>query len=154
MILDNKMDKEVNELRIDVEVTKKDIDTLTRLCEKMDKVIEKLVDHQDVIIKQIYNDMDRRNQDTNDDIKELHSRITTTSRETADKVDKSEGKIMAEIKDLSNKIQAHTDSEERIVEKLMKYKWPVLAGVIMISWLTSHVGPDIILKMITQMPVK
>ena len=154
MISDNKMDKEVNELRIDVEVTKKDIDTLTRLCEKMDKVIEKLVDHQDVIIKQIYNDMDRRNQDTNEDIKELHSRITTTSRETADKMDKSEGKIMAEIKDLSNKIQAHTDSEERIVEKLMKYKWPVLAGVIMISWLTSHVGPDIILKMITQMPVK
>ena len=154
MISDTKMDKEVNELRIDVEVTKKDIDTLTRLCEKMDKVIEKLVDHQDVIIKQIYNDMDRRNQDTNDDIKELHSRITTTSRETADKMDKSEGKIMAEIKDLSNKIQAHTDSEERVVEKLMKYKWPVLAGVIMISWLTSHVGPDIILKMITQMPVK
>jgi cellulose biosynthesis protein BcsQ len=148
------MDKEVNELRIDVEVTKKDIDTLTRLCEKMDKVIEKLVDHQDVIIKQIYNDMDRRNQDTNEDIKELHSRITTTSRETADKMDKSEGKIMAEIKDLSNKIQAQTDSEARIVEKLMKYKWPVLAGVIMISWLTSHVGPDIILKMITQMPVK
>ena len=154
MISDNKMDKEVNELRIDVEVTKKDIDTLTRLCEKMDKVIEKLVDHQDVIIKQIYNDMDRRNQDTNEDIKELHSRITTTSRETADKMDKSEGKIMAEIKDLSNKIQAHTDSEERIVEKLMKYKWPVLAGVIMISWLTSHVGPDIILKLITQMPAK
>jgi hypothetical protein len=142
------MDKEVGEIRIDVEVMKRDVDTLTRLCEKMDKVIEKLVDHQDVIIKQIYNDMDRRNQDTNDDIKELHSRITTTSREMGDKLEKSEEMIMAEIKEISAMIQAHTDNEERIVEKLMKYKWPMIITIIVISWLTSHVGPDTILKII------
>jgi len=140
--------KAVNDLRVDIEVTKKDVDTLTRLCEKMDKVIEKLVDHQDVIIKQIYNDMDRRNQDTNNDIKDLHSRITTTSREMGEKLEKHEEKIMKELKCLSGKIQAQTENEERIIEKLMKYKWPLVIIIIIISWLTSHVGPDTILRII------
>ena len=137
------------EMKIDVEVLKRDVDTLTRLCEKMDKVIEKLVDHQGVIINQIYDDMDKRKADTNDDIKELHSRITTQSRELSERMDKSDEKIMKELKGLSDQVKAHTDNEDRIVEKFLKYKWFLISGVIVISWLTSHVGPDTILKLIS-----
>jgi len=69
------------ELKVDVEVLKNQILTITQLCGKMDSVIEKLVDNHDRMVNQIYNDMEKRKNDTNTDIKELHSRITTISRE-------------------------------------------------------------------------
>ena len=136
------------EIKIDVEVLKRDVNTITQLCEKMDKVIEKLVDHQGVIINQIYDDMDKRKADTNSDVKELHSRITSTTRELSEKMERSDENIMKELKELNAKIQAHTDNEDRIVEKFLKYKWFLVTGVIVISWLTAHVGPDTILKLL------
>jgi predicted nucleic acid-binding Zn-ribbon protein len=40
----------------------------------------------------------KRKSDTNQDIKELHSRITNTSRELNEKLEDAEDKIMSEIK--------------------------------------------------------
>lgn len=142
------MSSEDIEVKIDVEVLKRDVNTITQLCEKMDKVIEKLVDHQGVIINQIYDDMDKRKADTNSDVKELHSRITSTTRELSEKMERSDENIMKELKELNAKIQAHTDNEDRIVEKFLKYKWFLVTGVIVISWLTAHLGPDTILKLL------
>ena len=142
------MSSEDIEVKIDVEVLKRDVNTITQLCEKMDKVIEKLVDHQGVIINQIYDDMDKRKADTNSDVKELHSRITSTTRELSEKMERSDENIMKELKELNAKIQAHTDNEDRIVERFLKYKWFLVTGVIVISWLTAHLGPDTILKLL------
>ena len=136
------------ELKVDVEVLKRDVDTLTKLCEKMETVIEKLVDHQGVLIGQIYKDMDKREDDTNEDIKELHSRITTTSRELSDKVESTERKIMEQIEKLSLQIQAHNAKEESELEKILQWKWSIVGGILVISWLTSHVGLDTIIKLI------
>jgi len=140
--------EKVNDLRVDVEVLKRDVDMLSKLCEKMDKIIEKLVDHQDVIINQIYQDMDRRKDDTNQDVKELHSRITTVSRDLSEKVDNTETKIMNEIKALSVQISIHNKKEDDDIAKLLKWKWTIMGGIIVISWLTSHIGFDTILKLI------
>jgi hypothetical protein len=136
------------ELKVDVEVLKRDVDTLTKLCEKMDTVIEKLVDHQGVLIGQIYKDMDKREDDTNEDIKDLHSRITTTSRELSDKVESTEHKIMEQIEKLSLQIQAHNAKEDNELEKILQWKWTIVGGILVISWLTSHVGLDTIIKLI------
>jgi hypothetical protein len=136
------------ELKVDVEVLKRDVDTLTKLCEKMDTVIEKLVDHQGVLIGQIYKDMDKREDDTNEDIKDLHSRITTTSRELSDKVESTERKIMEQIEKLSLQIQAHNAKEDSELEKILQWKWSIVGGILVLSWLTSHVGLDTIIKLI------
>ena len=136
------------ELKVDVEVLKRDVDTLTKLCEKMDTVIEKLVDHQGVLIGQIYKDMDKREDDTNEDIKELHSRITTTSRELSDKVESTERKIMEQIEKLSLQIQVHNAAQESELEKILQWKWTIVGGILVLSWLTSHVGLDTIIKLI------
>jgi hypothetical protein len=136
------------ELKVDVEVLKRDVDTLTKLCEKMDTVIEKLVDHQGVLIGQIYKDMDKREDDTNEDIKDLHSRITTTSRELSDKVESTERKIMEQIEKLSLQIQAHNAKEDSELEKILQWKWTIVGGILVLSWLTSHVGLDTIIKLI------
>ena len=140
--------KETTVIKVDVEVLKTQVSTLTSLCEKMDKVIEKIVDHQDVLINQIYDDMDRRKADTNDDIKDLHSRITTTSRELSDKVEATEARIMAKIEALSKQIADHNKKEDDAFDQLLKYKWLIAGGILVLSWLTSHLGIDTILKYI------
>lgn len=140
--------RDVPELKVDVEVLKRDVDTLTKLCEKMDKVIEKLVDHQDVIINQIYQDMDKRKSDTNADIKELHSRITTITRELSDKVNDTEKCIMDEIKSLRSEIKEHNTREDDDLRKILQWKWTIVGGLIVISWLTSHLTFDTIVKLL------
>lgn len=141
-------DKDTTELKVDVEVLKTQVSTLTNLCEKMDKVIEKLVDHHGVIISQIYDDMDKREHDTEVDIKELHSRITTTSRELTEKVEQTERRIMDEIKALRQQITEHNAKEDGELQQILKWKWTIVGGIIVISWLTQHVGLDTILSIL------
>ena len=141
-------DDNLHDVKVDVEVLKHDVDTLTRLCEKMDKVIEKLVDHQDVIILQIYKDMDKRKSDTNQDVKELHSRITNVSKELSEKVEETEDKIMNEIKEMRKEISEHNQREQDAMDKLLQWKWAIVGGIVVIIWLTQHIGLDTILKLI------
>jgi hypothetical protein len=52
--------KECVDIKVEVGVLRTQVDTLTKLCDKMDKVIEKLAENHDKIVEQIYTDMRRR----------------------------------------------------------------------------------------------
>mgnify|MGYP003328769517 CR=1 FL=1 len=60
-------EKEYTDLKVDVGVLKTQVFTLSQLCEKMDKVIEKLVDVHDQHINQVYREMDKRRIETDND---------------------------------------------------------------------------------------
>lgn len=137
----------LTELRVDVEVLKKDVDVITNLCEKMDKVIEKLVEHQDVLINQIYNDMDKRKTDTNQDIRELDNKIATVNTDLTKKLESTQEKIMDEIKSLRNEIQEHNAKEDSELQKILKWKWTIAGGVIVLSWIFSNL--NLFAKLIT-----
>jgi acetate kinase len=128
------------ELKVDVEVLKSQVLTITQLCGKMDSVIEKLVDNHDRMVNQIYTDMEKRKADTNADIKELHSRITTISREVADKVELTERRIMDEIKSLREDIAEHNKKEDDDLRKILQWKWMVAGGVVVLAWVISNVN--------------
>ena len=128
------------ELKVDVEVLKNQVLTLTQLCGKMDSVIEKLVDNHDRMVNQIYTDMEKRKADTNNDIKELHSRITTISREVADKVELTERRIMDEIKSLRDDIAEHNKKEDDDLKAIKQWKWMVVGGVVVLAWLISNLN--------------
>lgn len=128
------------ELKVDVEVLKNQVLTITQLCGKMDSVIEKLVDNHDRMVNQIYNDMEKRKNDTNMDIKELHSRITTISREVSDKVELTERRIMDEIKSLRDDIAAQNKKKENDLQKILQWKWMVVGGMIVLAWIISNVN--------------
>ena len=134
------MATEAIDLKVDVEVLKNQILTITQLCGKMDSVIEKLVDNHDRMVNQIYTDMEKRKADTNADIKELHSRITTISREVADKVELTERRIMDEIKSLREDIAEHNKKEDDDLRKILQWKWMVAGGVIVMAWVISNVN--------------
>jgi acetate kinase len=134
------MSTDTVEIKVDVEVLKNQVLTITQLCGKMDSVIEKLVDNHDRMVNQIYTDMEKRKADTNADIKELHSRITTISREVADKVELTERRIMDEIKSLREDIAEHNKKEDDDLKKILQWKWMVAGGVVVLAWVISNVN--------------
>lgn len=142
------MEQDVTDLKVDVGILKNQVANIDTYCEKLDKLIERVVDNQEALTNQIYEDMDRRKQDTNDNIKELHSRMTTIDRNLADKIELTERRIMEEMKQLRNDITSHNDKEDKELRKILEWKWMAAGGIIVVGWLLSHVKFGIIEKLI------
>jgi predicted nucleic acid-binding Zn-ribbon protein len=141
-------DQDIVDVKVDVGVLKTQVLTLTQLCDKIDKVIERLMDNQDRLVNQIYTDMDKRKQDTVADIKDLHSRITTVDRSLSDKLELTERRIMDEIKGLRDQITEHNEREDNELKKIMEWKWMAAGGIVVIVWLLSQVNvPELIGKL-------
>ena len=140
------MDGEVA-LKVEVGVLKEKVNTLTDLCEKMDRVIEKLADNNINMTNQIYNDMDKRKQETAGDIKELHSRITTVDRNLSDKIELTERRIMDEIKALRDHITEHNKKEDEDLNSILRWKWMVAGGVVVLAWIISNIKLEYLVKL-------
>jgi DNA repair exonuclease SbcCD ATPase subunit len=126
------------DVKVDIGVLKTQVLTLSALCNKMDQVIEKLVDQHDRHISKVYTDMDIRRRETDADIKELHSRIDTV----LDKLSEQNEKIMEEFKFLRKEMSNHNSQEKEQLDKLLQWKWMIAGGVLVLSWLVSHVKLD------------
>ena len=141
------MDNTAVELKVDVEVLKQQVLTLTQLCNKMDTIIEKLIDNNDRLTTQIYQDMDKRKQDTATDIKELHSRITTVDRNVSDKIELTERRIMEEIKSLREDIAEHNKKEDDELRKIMEWKWMAAGAIVVLAWIMSNIKIEMLGKL-------
>ena len=131
------------EVKIDIGVLKTQVLTLSALCNKMDTVIEKLIEQQERHIGKVYTDMETRRKETEADIGEIHDRIDTV----LDKVQSTELRIMDEIKSLRNDMFKHNKEEKEAFEKLNQWKWMIAGGILVLSWLISHINFDTILHL-------
>ena len=138
------MPDDVTDLKVDVGVLKAQITTITSLCQKMDMVIEKIVNQQDRYISQIYQDMENRRLEKNVELKEVHDRIDTV----IDKVQLTEHRIMEEIRDLRNQLSDNSRREQESIEKINQWKWTVAGGIVVVTWLISHLDFDTIAKLL------
>ena len=127
-----------NNINVDIGVLKTQVLTLSAICNKMDQVIEKLVDQHDRHIAKVYTDMDARRKEKDDDVKELHDRIDTV----LEKMEHSNEKIMNEFKSLREAMTEHNSEEKLALDKLNQWKWMIAGGILVLSWLISHVKPD------------
>jgi len=141
-------ESEIVELKVDVGVLKTQVATLTALCNKMDQVIEKLMEKQDINTNNIYDDMNDKKQETQADIKELHSRITTVDRNLSDKLELTERRIMEEIKSLRDDIAEHNKVEDKQINKILEWKWMAAGGIVTLAWLLSHIKFEFISKLL------
>lgn len=141
------MEDPVIALKVDVEVLKTQISNITNLCQKMDTIIEKLVDNHDRMVNQIYNDMNKKEDNTGQDIKELNSRISTVDKNLSDKIELTERRIMDEIKSLRSTIDEHNQKEDDDLKKILQWKWMVVGGVIVLAWLISNIKIEALLAL-------
>jgi hypothetical protein len=136
------MADEISEIKVDVGILKTQVLTLSAICNKLDQVIEKLVDQHDRHIAKVYDDMDDNRKEKDDDISDIHTRIDVV----LDKVRESEKCIMAEIGNLKKTMTDHAESSRVQYEKINQWKWTIAGGILVLTWLISHSNFDTILK--------
>ena len=137
-------DLEYTDLKVDVGVLKTQIFTLSQLCEKMDKVIERLVDVHDQHISKVYETMDNQRKEKDLQITEVHERVD----KVLEKLTESEKRIMEEVQGIRKCISDHAANSKSQFEQLARWKWTIAGGIVVLTWLISHSGLDTILKIL------
>ena len=144
----HEVEQNTTQLQVEVGVLKTQVANIITLCDKMDAVIEKLSEGREKIVDQIYEDMAEERKETTEDIKELHSRITTVDRNLTDKLESVEDKIMAEIRSLRRDMLERSQKEDSKIDKILEWKWMAAGGILVVTWLLSHIKFDIITKLL------
>ena len=118
------------------------VESLATIANKLDVIIERLVDIHDRHITKVYDDMEKRRMENQEQIKEIHDRIDTV----IEKVQTTEKNVMEKIEKLQKCITDHNSKEKEQLDAILKWKWTVAGGILVLTWLISHVSPDTILK--------
>ena len=158
--------------RVEIELLKKDVSIMTTLCEKFDTTIDKMqeiasnlsrmvylqeqrLETQEVATKEIQSVMEMRRVEHNNDIKELHSRITTVNRDLSEKIEETEKTILhelhairQEIKESHNKDNDNDKSFMKRLEQIESWKYMMMGGIIIITWILAKADLGSIFKLI------
>ena len=125
------------QMKVDIGVLKNQILTITELCHKMDTVIDKLMAIQEKNILKIYDDL------------EVHRDKISSE---LDDLSMGQAKAAESIRKLEQCITSKMDTAAAVIDakflKLDKMKWMVFGGILVLSWLFSHINFDIIFKLL------
>jgi hypothetical protein len=127
-----------NDLINDVGMLKGQVSALSIVASKLDVIMDRIVDQHDRHIAKVYTDMENRRLETEADIKEIHERIDMV----LEKVQTTEKSILEKIESLRDCVTEHNKEEKKQLDQLLQYKWMIAGGIIVLSWLISHVKPD------------
>lgn len=132
-------EENLNDIKLDVELLKKDVEQFDVLCDKITNSIEKMQDVNHNLLKMISLHEQRLEQhekaedDIEEDVKDLHSRITTINREIHDRIDQVEYHITQRIDDLRSDLIKHKENDKGFrfsFSDLDKAKWFIMGGVL------------------------
>ena len=139
---------DIDNLKTEIALLKKDAKTSELIHQRLEIAIEKLSDigisckqmlsQQQTRLERaeqtdddIFITLESRRKEWDNDLKELHSRITTNSRELREHQVQSENKLLDEIR------MVRTQLSER-VGVLEKWRWLIIGGSIIIGLLISN----------------
>ena len=141
---------DIDNLKTEIALLKKDAKTGELIHQRLEQTLEKLSDcaislkgilaQQETKLQRaeqtdedIFITLESRRKEWDNDLKELHSRITTNSRELREHQVQSENKMLTEIR------AVRTQLSER-VGVLEKWRWLIIGGSIILGLMMSN--PD------------
>ena len=141
---------DISKLTTEIALLKKGAKTSERIHQRLEVAIEKLTDItvslKSMLIQQetklakaeetdndIFITLESRRKEWDNDLKELHSRITTKTRELREHQIISENKMLNELRN----IRTQLDSRVAVLEK---WRWIIVGGSIIVGLLISN--PD------------
>ena len=144
-------EQKLHDVELKVGLLEKDVQQTDRLCEKLSESISKLQEVNANILRMItihehrHEQHERAETEVKDDIKELHSRITTVNREIHERIDEVERHISERIDALRSDLIQHKKEEGGNVvgdtlKEIDKYKWMILGAAIAIGWIIGNVN--------------
>lgn len=151
--------------RVEIELLKKDVTIMASLCEKFDKTIDKMqeiasslskmvslqeqrLETQESATKEVQSILEMRRIEHNNDIKDLHSRITTVNRELSDKIEETEKTILAELHEMRKELKSDKVTFADRLGKIEVWKYTVVGALMVITWIAAKV--DIIKILFTR----
>jgi len=134
---------EVQKLATDIQVLKTEVEQVANVNTKLDNAIDKLTDisgsiksmlavHEEKLSKQeeidkaIFNLIENRRVEFDNNYKELHARINKIHNQLTDEIEMSEKRLMCEIKTLNSNLDGRIGVFE-------KYRWIIIGAAIVLG---------------------
>lgn len=151
--------------KIDIELLKKDVNIMTSLCEKFDKTIDKMqeiasslqqmvslheqrLESQEKVSQEVQSVLEMRRIEHNNDIKELHSRITTVNRELSDKIEETERNILDELHALREELKAEKNSFGLRLNQVEAWKYTIVGALMIVTWILARSDISAVFKLL------
>lgn len=150
-----------NSIETELALVKREVSQASKLFTKLDSAIDKLSDAassiskmlavhdeklnmHDRIDREIFELIESRRKDMQEDVKELNSRINTVQRELADDIQQTENKILTVLGEVKNGIVSNkklfVDEQKKLedrIKSLENWRWMLVGGGLVVGFILS-----------------
>lgn len=147
-------EQDINDLKLEIGLLKKDNEQLVTVTNKLSDTMEKIQEMNGNLVRMLalhdqkHENHVRNENEIKDDIKELHSRITTVTRELYEKVGLTEKHLSDKIDDLRIELNSHREKDAKqqgtklpeVLAEIDKYKWMLFGAAAAIGWIIGNVN--------------
>lgn len=143
------------EIKVDIELLKKDVVTMSALLEKFDTTIDKMqeiasnlsrmvslqeqrIENQEKATTEMQSVLEMRRIETNNNIKDIYNRINTVNKELTDKIEDTERTILAELQKLRQEIQKEDKGISNRLGQIETWKYGVAAIITFLLFLIAN----------------
>ena len=151
-------EQEVQDLKLDMGLLKKDVEWTNEICHKLSESLTKLQEVNINIMQMItlheqrHEQHEKSEKDMKDDIKELHSRITTVTRELHERIDQVEKHITDRLDDIRSDLATHKQQDKKTIitelSEVERWKWIILGAVMSAGFILGKLELSSILSFI------
>lgn len=151
-------DEKLHQVEMKVNLMERDVEQLGKVQDRFWETIDKIQEVNTNLARMIslheqrHDHHDLIEDDIKEDVKELHSRITTVTRELHDKIDELEKNITFKIDSLRRELILHQESDRQkvkitnILREIDKYKYLILGGAVTAGWILGNVNLGLLSK--------
>lgn len=154
----------VKTLETEVALVKQDVNQIGQLFSKLETALDKITDVSNNIgqilavheqrlqygeeeFETLKADMKNAEDKFDDEVKDLHSRLTSNTREIESKMSKEIDKVLDSIKDLKDHLITKNDKIEERLTALERWRW-ILVGAVFVAAVLIPEMPNLIAFML------
>jgi len=143
------------ENRIEIELLKKDVTTMSALLEKFDTTIDKMqeiasslsrmvslqeqrLENQEKITSEVQSILEMRRLEHNNNIKDIYNRINTVNRELTDKIEETEKTILNELQVIRAKLDNDKQNLGTRINNIEMWKYGIGAVIVVLAWIAGQ----------------
>jgi chromosome segregation ATPase len=145
-------DNDINDIKLQVGLLKRDNEMVMGITNKLSESIDKIQEMNSNLLRMIslhdqkHDNHIRTETELKEDIKDLHSRISTVNRELLDKIDEVEKHLASKLDLLRVELKQHEDNESEkrsngpsLSQEIEKYKFAIIAIAVTLGWIIGNI---------------
>jgi chromosome segregation ATPase len=151
-------EEQIGDFKLEVGLLKKDNQQLSAITNKLSDSIEKIQEMNGNLLRMIalheqkHEGHIRTETELKEDIKELHSRISTTTRDLQDKIADTEKHLGDKIDSLRRELQSHETKEsgkdgaraKNVLNQIENYKYLILGIALTVGFIAGNFNPGLL----------